>query len=110
MDGGGEMAGGMVIMKPKWNTTEENERRKRMGEMKKMIELIDSYDRLPEDWFKSKIKGDMDKLKKIIHYNDYRYEQDQINEMNDAIKATPEYKLGKSLVYGLTDDGSWKDR
>jgi len=29
---------------------------------------------------------------------DYAYEHDQINEMNDAIKLTPEYKLGKKLL------------
>ena len=81
-----------------------------MSQMKKMIELIDSYDRLPNGNFKEEIREDMDKIKKLIHYEDYKYEHDQINEMNDAIKATPEYKLGKSLVYGITDDGSWKDR
>ena len=31
---------------------------------------------------------------------DYAYEHDQINEMNDAIKLTPEYKLGKKLLDG----------
>ena len=28
------------------------------------------------------------------------YLHDQVNEMNDAIKATPEYKLGKKLLNG----------
>jgi|TARA_R100000789_G_scaffold91379_1_gene89330 hypothetical protein len=64
--------------------------------MKKMANLIDSYDRLPESWFKIKVKGDMDKLRKLIHYDDYKYEQDQINELNDE-PINP-------------DDGSWKGR
>jgi len=62
--------------------------------MKKMIELIDSYDRLPDGQFKVKTKEDMDRLKKLIHYDDYIELQDQINEL---INMNP-------------DDGSWKGR
>ena len=33
-----------------------------------------------------------------IDADNYRFEHDQINELNDAIKATPEYKVGKNLM------------
>ena len=58
-----------------------------MSEMKKMAALLDSYDNLPNDKFKEEIKDDMNKLKKLLNYDDY----------NDTGPNNP-------------DDGSWKDR
>ena len=56
-----------------------------MSQMKRMIEVIDKYNRLPNGNFKEEIREEMDKIKELIHYDDYKSEKDQINKMNSMI-------------------------
>ena len=39
-----------------------------MGQMKKLLEVLESYDKLPNGQFKNSIKEDMEQLKKISNY------------------------------------------
>ena len=60
-----------------------------MGQMKKLKEIINSYERLPDGSFKESIKMDMEELKAVAKFcskqdlNDYIYEHDQLNELED---------------------------
>ena len=72
-----------------------------MGQMKKLKEVIDKYNNL-RGREKEAVRESMEELK------DYVYEHDQLNEinnLNDIIKATPEYKLGKSIIESAKNKG-----
>ena len=72
-----------------------------MGQMKKLKEVIDKYNNL-RGREKEAVRKSMEELK------DYVYEHDQLNEinnLNDIIKATPEYKLGKSIIEDAKNKG-----
>ena len=72
-----------------------------MGQMKKIAELVDKYNKL-RGREKEAVREAMEDLK------DYVYEHDQLNEinnLNDIIKATPEYKLGKSIIEDAKNKG-----
>ena len=72
-----------------------------MGQMKKLKEVIDKYNNL-RGREKEAVRESMEELK------DYVYEHDQLNEinnLNDIIKATPEYKLGKSIIEDAKNKG-----
>jgi|2_EtaG_2_1085320.scaffolds.fasta_scaffold12353_4 hypothetical protein len=74
-----------------------------MGQMKKIAELVDKYNNL-RGREKEAVRKSMEELK------DYVYEHDQlnvneINNLNDIIKATPEYKLGKSIIEDAKNKG-----
>ena len=72
-----------------------------MGQMKKLKEIIDKYNNL-RGREKEAVRKSMEELK------DYVYEHDQLNEinnLNDIIKATPEYKLGKSIIEDAKNKG-----
>ena len=72
-----------------------------MGQMKKLKEIIDKYNNL-RGREKEAVRESMEELK------DYVYEHDQLNEinnLNDIIKATPEYKLGKSIIEDAKNKG-----
>jgi len=64
-----------------------------MAEMKKIVALFESYDSLPDDKFKSEIKEDINKLKELLHYVEYKDNPDQCE-----------------LADNNPDDGSWKGR
>ena len=69
--------------------------------MKKIAELVDKYNKL-RGREKEAVREAMEDLK------DYVYEHDQLNEinnLNDIIKATPEYKLGKSIIEDAKNKG-----
>jgi hypothetical protein len=72
-----------------------------MGQMKKLKEVIDKYNNL-RGREKEAVREAMEELK------DYVYEHNQLNEinnLNDIIKATPEYKLGKSIIEDAKNKG-----
>ena len=64
-----------------------------MSEMKKMVSLFESYDKLPNGKFKEEIKEDMKKIKELLHYVEYKDNPDQCE-----------------LADNNPDDGSWKGR
>jgi hypothetical protein len=94
-----------------------------MGQLKKLKTLIDSFERLPDGNFKESVRIDMEQMKELfseihslrelkdkLHLDelDYKYEHNQLNEinnLNDIIKATPEYKLGKSIIEDAKNKG-----
>ena len=102
-----------------------------MGQMKKLKTLIDSFEKLPDGNFKDSVEEDMEQIKSLLEkyllvqmkhslrelkdelYLDeleYKYEHNQlnvneINYLNDIIKATPEYKLGKSIIEDAKNKG-----
>ena len=58
-----------------------------MSEMKKMVSLFESYDKLPNGKFKEEIEEDMKKIKELLHYEHYKlaksvFETDQLDEFN----------------------------
>ena len=96
-----------------------------MGQMKKLKTLIDSFEKLPDGNFKDSVEEDMEQIKSLLEMKhslrelkdelyldelDYKYEHNQlnvneINNLNDMIKATPEYKLGKSIIEDAKNKG-----
>ena len=64
-----------------------------MGQIKKIKGLMDSYERLPDGSFKKAVGDDMEKikelyaeihsLKKIKNKLDYKYEHNQLNELEE---------------------------
>ena len=64
-----------------------------MSEMKNMIALFESYDNLPNGKLKEEIKEDMNKIKELLHYDDYSHDPNQCE-----------------LADNNPDDGSWKGR
>ena len=96
-----------------------------MGQLKKLKELIDSFEKLPDGNFKDSVEEDMEQIKSLLEMQhslrelkdklhldelDYKYEHNQlnvneINNLNDIIKATPEYKLGKSIIEDAKNKG-----
>ena len=96
-----------------------------MGQLKKLKELIDSFEKLPDGNFKDSVEEDMEQIKSLLEMKhslrelkdklyldelDYKYEHNQlnvneINNLNDMIKATPEYKLGKSIIEDAKNKG-----
>ena len=64
-----------------------------MSEMKNMIALFESYDKLPNGKLKEEIKEDMNKIKELLHYDDYSHDPNQCE-----------------LADNNPDDGSWKGR
>ena len=96
-----------------------------MGQMKKLKTLIDSFEKLPDGNFKDSVEEDMEQIKSLLEMKhslrelkdklhldelDYKYEHNQlnvneINYLNDIIKATPEYKLGKSIIEDAKNKG-----
>jgi hypothetical protein len=58
-----------------------------MSKMKKMLNLIEKYDRLPKGGFKESMKKEMNELKELLHYEHYKlaksvFETDQLDEFN----------------------------
>ena len=49
-----------------------------MSQMKKMIELFESYDKLPKSKFKEDIKEDMKKIKKAVNYDEYKKDEKKV--------------------------------
>tara|TARA_Y100000034_G_scaffold116064_1_gene153925 strand:+ start:244 stop:435 length:192 start_codon:yes stop_codon:yes gene_type:complete len=43
-----------------------------MGKMKKMLNLIEKYDRLPKGEFKESMREEMNEIKEILNYDGYR--------------------------------------
>ena len=96
-----------------------------MGQMKKLKTLIDSFEKLPDGNFKDSVEEDMEQIKSLLEMKhslrelkdelyldelEYKYEHNQlnvneINNLNDMIKATPEYKLGKSIIEDAKNKG-----
>ena len=73
----------------------------KMGKLKGINELVEKYNKL-RGREKEAVRESMEELK------DYVYEHDQLNEinnLNDIIKATPEYKLGKSIIEDAKNKG-----
>ena len=64
-----------------------------MGQLKKIKNLLDSYEKLPNGSFKKAVGDDMEKikelyaeihsLKKINNKLDYKYEHNQLNELEE---------------------------
>ena len=72
-----------------------------MGKLKGINELVEKYNNL-RDREKEAVREAMEDLKSYV------YEHDQLNEinnLNDIIKATPEYKLGKSIIEDAKNKG-----
>ena len=64
-----------------------------MSQMKKMVALFESYDNLPDSRFKEEIREGMNKIKELLHYDDYSHDPNQCE-----------------LADNNPDDGSWKGR
>ena len=55
-----------------------------MGKMKKVLSLIERYDRLRKGGFKESMKREMNKLKETVNYDEYRVEKEELHEPTTA--------------------------
>ncbi len=55
-----------------------------MSKMKKMLNLIEKYDRLRKGNFKESMRKEMDELKEIVNYDEYRVEKEGLHEPTTA--------------------------
>ena len=58
--------------------------KKKMSEMKKMLNLIEKYDRLPKGNFKESMREEMNELKESVNYDEYRVDKEGLHEPTTA--------------------------
>ena len=55
-----------------------------MGKMKKVLSLIERYDRLRKGGFKESMRNEMHELKESVNYDEYRVEKEGLHEPTTA--------------------------
>jgi len=55
-----------------------------MSEMEKTLRLIEKYDSLPRGAFKDSMRKDMNELKELVNYDEYRVEKEGLHEPTTA--------------------------
>ena len=55
-----------------------------MGKMKKVLSLIERYDRLRKGGFKESMRNEMNELKESVNYDEYRVEKEGLHEPTTA--------------------------
>ena len=70
-----------------------------MSRMKKTIQIIEKYDKLPNGEFKKSMRKEMDELKDLVNYDEYKIHKENLHETTTADEYNDTFKNNSEIIH-----------